>query len=104
MSRNFHIAVLECDTPVPAVKDTRGSYGQIFESLLKKGLQELDPPHNVTPVFTKWDVVASQEYPDLHEVDAILISGSSKFQSNVCKISLLSPILIHVSRAYSVQR
>jgi GMP synthase (glutamine-hydrolysing) len=82
MSRKFHIAVLECDTPVPAVKNTRGSYGEIFESLLKKGLQELNPPHNIAPVVTKWDVVASQEYPNLHEVDAILISGSSKFQSN----------------------
>ncbi|CAI6098761.1 unnamed protein product [Clonostachys chloroleuca] len=92
MSRNFHIAVLECDTPVPAVKDTRGSYGQIFESLLKKGLQELDPPHNVTPVITKWDVVASQEYPDLHEVDAILISGSkhTAFKDDEWIVSLVA--------------
>ena len=78
MSQIFRLAVLECDTPVPTVREARGSYGDVFQSLLAKGLTELgDEKGNAQLCITKWDVVTSQEYPKADEVDGILLTGSS---------------------------
>lgn len=78
MSPKFRLAVLECDTPVPAVQEARGSYGEVFRQLLAKGLTDLgDKGRNAELCLTKWDVVASQEYPETDEVDGILLTGSS---------------------------
>ena len=98
MSRQLHIAVLECDTPVAPVLASRGTYGDIFQQLLDEGLSSLGlSGRGVQFRISKWDVVIAQSYPDLSEVDALLISGSSKpsyfpFQptfSSLCKNTLL---------------
>ena len=69
----FRVAVLECDTPVPTVNAARGSYGDVFHSLLENGLAGRDLELKVS----KWDVVNIQKYPSYDQVDGILISGSS---------------------------
>ncbi|KAH8722625.1 class I glutamine amidotransferase-like protein [Phaeosphaeriaceae sp. PMI808] len=79
MGRPFHIAVLECDTPVDAVKEKRGTYGAIFQQLLIEGFETLGKADRDLQLrVTQWDVVQSGNYPDLEKqnVDAILVSGS----------------------------
>ncbi|KFZ22943.1 hypothetical protein V502_02579 [Pseudogymnoascus sp. VKM F-4520 (FW-2644)] len=73
----YHIAVLECDTPVDTVVTSRGTYGDIFEELLTKGLEGGGPATgDIQLRVSKWDVVGSSSFPDIREVDAILLSGS----------------------------
>ncbi|KAF7561275.1 hypothetical protein G7046_g2872 [Stylonectria norvegica] len=78
MTQIYRLAVLECDTPFPAVAAARGSYGDIFEDLLTKGLGGLGSEgSNIQLNVTKWDVVTAQSYPNIDEVDGILLTGSS---------------------------
>ncbi|KAG9956698.1 hypothetical protein KCU61_g9633, partial [Aureobasidium melanogenum] len=65
------IAILECDAPLPDVAAKYGSYGDIFQSLLTRGDSESNDLE-----ISKWDVVNEMEYPDLTNVDAVLLSGS----------------------------
>ncbi|KAH7043224.1 class I glutamine amidotransferase-like protein [Macrophomina phaseolina] len=77
----IRIAVLECDTPMPDVVQEFGTYGNIFENLLKAGADALGQPDVITAEaglqVTKWDVVNNEDsYPALDDVDAVLLSGS----------------------------
>ena len=82
----LRIAVLECDTPLPQTKARFGGYGGVFEFLLRQGARALGPdvidPDKDLKV-TKHDVVGGDdgdvegEYPDLEEIDGILLTGSS---------------------------
>ncbi|CAM1502346.1 Fc.00g043300.m01.CDS01 [Cosmosporella sp. VM-42] len=74
MAQAFRLAVLECDTPFPAVKKIHGSYAEIFRKLLTKGLQGLGT--DVQLDLTLWDVVEAQEYPSVDDVDGFLLTGS----------------------------
>lgn len=77
MKTPLRIAILECDTPPPAVVEQYGRYGRIFTTLLEaaaKGLG-LSPEQDLD--LSAFDVVTAQEYPNLEDIDAILISGSS---------------------------
>lgn len=74
----FRVAVLECDTPVQAIRKQHGTYGDIFRDILQEAFKELSPPRALELQFTKWDVVGRREYPQLDQVDAILLSGSSE--------------------------
>lgn len=77
MTRTFHLAVLECDTPFPAVKKARGSYTNIFRDLLAGGLKTLGS--DVKLETSMWDVVEAQEYPNVDDFDGILLTGSSAY-------------------------
>lgn len=79
--RPFHVAVLECDTPVDPVKASRGTYGDVFKDLLSKGLKDAGKDSDIDLRVSKWDVVGSDAFPDINEVDAILLSGSSEYSS-----------------------
>ena len=77
-SSTLNIAVLECDTPIPAVQERYGSYGDIFERFLRRSLSLCETvPDDVDLVVSKWPVVVNQRYPCLEDVDAILLTGSS---------------------------
>lgn len=80
MTRNFRLAVLECDTPFPTVNEKRGTYGDVFRDLLDKGLKHEalgDKGKDVSYEISKWDVVTAQEYPEVEAVDGFLLTGSS---------------------------
>ncbi|KOS18371.1 putative glutamine amidotransferase-like protein [Escovopsis weberi] len=78
MSQSFRLAVLEAQTPLPNTLAARGSYGDIFRALLTDGLRNLgDKLASVDLQVSKWDVHDAQTYPDIDEVDGILISGST---------------------------
>lgn len=81
MGLPVRLAILECDTPIPVVKDRHGTYGDCFDRLLQLSI---DSPTWIGPGLdfksTKWDVV-NFEYPRLSEVDVILLTGSRKLSS-----------------------
>ncbi|THH07008.1 hypothetical protein EW145_g3685 [Phellinidium pouzarii] len=68
------LALLLCDTPVPAVVKTRGTYLDIFRDQLHYS----NPDATFPFTLDGYDVVTAQEYPDLNEnYTGILISGSA---------------------------
>ncbi|CAL3962872.1 unnamed protein product [Diplocarpon coronariae] len=75
----LRIAILECDTPLPAVVARHGAYDRIFTSLLRAAADGLAHPGLSAASgleFTAWDVVHEQSYPAPEDIDAVLISGS----------------------------
>lgn len=77
----LRIAVLECDTPLDRTRAKYGGYGGLFKVLLEAGADALGQPDVISSKkgmeITWWDVVTAQVYPDLEEIDAILLTGSS---------------------------
>lgn len=74
---SFRIAVLECDTPLPNTKALYGSYGGVFEALIRAGAKSLGRPEQGQLVFFKHQIeIDPENYPDLNDIDAILITGS----------------------------
>lgn len=90
----FRIAVIECDTPLPDVVKQFGTYGDIFEGLLKAGVDALGQPDVISSKdglqVTKWNVVDNEDgYPALADVDAILLTGSSECWCNLKALFLV---------------
>jgi hypothetical protein len=73
----FRIAVLECDTPIDAIRERHGTYGNLIKRLMQSSLLASTAVKVEAPTFTSWDVVA-KEYPQFDDVDALFLSGSSK--------------------------
>ncbi|KAF2788734.1 class I glutamine amidotransferase-like protein [Melanomma pulvis-pyrius CBS 109.77] len=80
MKPPLRIAILECDTPPDSVREKFGRYGTIFKTLLDAGADALGQPDLISSKkgleLSAFDVVEDQKYPDLDNVDAVLISGS----------------------------
>ncbi|KAL5116471.1 hypothetical protein ACEQ8H_005592 [Pleosporales sp. CAS-2024a] len=76
MKTPYRIAILECDTPLPDVVAKYGRYDRIFTTLLETAAEGLglSPKHDL--VLSGFDVVHQQQYPNLDDIDAVLISGS----------------------------
>ncbi|PWY96622.1 class I glutamine amidotransferase [Aspergillus sclerotioniger CBS 115572] len=76
----LRIAVLECDTPVEKVNIKYGGYRGVFSLLLRESAAALGQSEKLDPEtgleISGWDVVTAQEYPNLEDVDAIVLSGS----------------------------
>ncbi|KAJ3558428.1 hypothetical protein NM688_g930 [Phlebia brevispora] len=68
------LALLLCDTPIPAVQATDGDYSAIFHELLQKSLPNPSAPF----VLDSFDVKNKMEYPDdVDKYDGILMTGSA---------------------------
>jgi hypothetical protein len=78
MKAPMRIAILECDTPPAAVVEQYGRYDRIFTTLLETAAKELGLSPEQDMELSAFDVVTRQQYPDLQNIDAVLISGSSK--------------------------
>ncbi|ODV89012.1 hypothetical protein CANCADRAFT_58052 [Tortispora caseinolytica NRRL Y-17796] len=65
----MRLAVLEADIPVPSVLEVEGRYGDMFVRLL----EEADQTSRL--IMSKYDVV-EMKYPNIEDIDGILISGS----------------------------
>jgi hypothetical protein len=75
----LRIAILECDTPLLGTRSKYGGYGGVFTSLLKSGADALSYPGLTSSSgleLSIYDVVNTQTYPNLSDIDAILITGS----------------------------
>jgi hypothetical protein len=77
MKTPLRIAILECDTPPPAVVEKYGRYDRIFTTLLRTAAEGLGLSPKQDLKLSAFDVVTAQEYPELESIDAVLISGSS---------------------------
>lgn len=67
------LALLMCDTPVPAVRATHGTYLDIF----RKQLHGSNPDASFPFTLDGYDVVDAEQYPDLDAgYKGVLISGS----------------------------
>jgi len=77
MKTPLRIAILECDTPPPAVVEKYGKYGAIFTTLLETAAAGVSLDSKQDLALSSFDVVSAQEYPALEDIDAVLISGSS---------------------------
>jgi hypothetical protein len=82
MRQPFRLAVLECDEPIPEVKEVYGSYGDMFERQLQVNIinQGLDSSNLLV---SKWDVVDKQSYPRLDDIDAVLLTGSRMWKLDI---------------------
>jgi len=80
MQPPLRIAMLECDAPLPRTREKFNGYGEVFEFLLRSGARSLGRPDLETGFkITKHPVEQDPEaYPNLEDIDAILITGSSK--------------------------
>ena len=69
------LALLLCDTPIPAVVSVHGDYHTIIGRLLLDAL----PDNNQSFTLDPFDVVHKQEYPpDDVDYNGIILTGSGK--------------------------
>jgi GMP synthase-like glutamine amidotransferase len=64
---------------MPGTRSKYGGYGGVFTSLLKSGADALSYPGLSSSSgleLSIYDVVSSETYPNLEDIDAILITGS----------------------------
>lgn len=89
----LRIAVLECDTPVDNVHAKYEGYGGVFKSLFRESAKALGQPERLNPEtgleISKWDIVDGDKYPELDEVDALVMTGSSAFTYYYALITML---------------
>lgn len=77
-SRPYKIAVLLCDTPLPAILAANGNYGAVFEKLFRNSLPSSSIPDAEFTVDA-YDIRNEQVYPeDVDQYDAVLLTGSCK--------------------------
>jgi hypothetical protein len=76
MPRTFRIAVLECDTVIDTIKETRGLYGDIFRDLINRGVSSSEG-FDASFEVSSWNVMQGK-FPAAGEFDGLLLSGSSK--------------------------
>jgi len=98
----FNVAILECDTPIQAVMNERGTYGDIIETFLRRGLEvySRNSGRSVELRVTKFDVVNFGDFPDPEEVDCVVLSGSS----NTCRPEFLSKPILTVAKSTTHSR
>jgi hypothetical protein len=77
----FHIAIFDCDTPVPSVYAERGLYSHIFEVLLRDAQKKTSELQDLDLKFRGYDCVQGQlpSEQELRKIDAIIITGSCEF-------------------------
>ena len=74
----IRIAVLECDSLISWIAIKYGGYCGLYTALLEAGARDLQLAKDELEI-TRWNVLDKREYPDLENIDAILISGSSAY-------------------------
>ena len=74
----LHLAVLDCDTPVPDVLPKRGLYSDVFETLLRDAALKTRGLAKLKLDFSNYDSVQGEPptSEDLHHIDGIIITGS----------------------------
>jgi hypothetical protein len=79
MSHSLQIAIIEYDKPIDDVKARYGTYGDRFASLLTNSLTKTTGTEQKSRLEVgKYDAITG-EYPDLQQIDGILMTGSSVY-------------------------
>lgn len=93
MAPPLRIAVLECDTPLDNINAKYEGYGGVFKELFRESAKRLGQPEKLDPetgfVISRWDIVDGDKYPNLDEVDALVLTGSSMLPSPIASIKAL---------------
>ena len=76
----IRIAILECDPFTPSICAKYGDYGGVMTTFFEDGARWLEPEPAEFKI-SSWNVQDYSEYPNLEDIDAILITGSSKSTS-----------------------
>ncbi|EYE90096.1 type 1 glutamine amidotransferase [Aspergillus ruber CBS 135680] len=80
MAPPLRIAVLECDTPLDNINAKYEGYGGVFKELFRESAKRLGQPEKLDPEtgfeISRWDIVDGDKYPNLDEVDALVLTGS----------------------------
>jgi hypothetical protein len=82
MTRKYTLAVLECDTPIEPVVEKLGTYGQIFDKFVRRGLEGYTADGGTEQIdleVLQIQAVDQQPFPSLDAVDCLMLTGSSKF-------------------------
>ena len=78
--RVLRLAVLECDSPQPQTRELYGNYTGVFTALLSAAAESSgSPPPGLSALVSikGYDIVNElHTYPDLDEIDAVLLTGS----------------------------
>ncbi|KIV99239.1 uncharacterized protein PV09_09101 [Verruconis gallopava] len=74
----LRIAILECDTPRAQTQAKYGGYGGVFKQMLERGAEDLGHPGLSASEGIELSMykVEEEQYPNLDDIDAILITGS----------------------------
>lgn len=80
MRQRTRLAILECDTPLPETGKQYGGYGDVFKALLNasakaEGFGGVDEILGISMHQIEAD---PDDYPELNDVDALLLTGSSE--------------------------
>ena len=70
----LHIAILDCDPLTSTICKKYGSYGGVIINWLQAGARGLSMDFGKIEVSV-WNVM-EDEYPNVEEVDALIITGS----------------------------
>lgn len=81
MRARTRLAILECDTPLPNTSAEYGGYGGVFKALLKSGAKAEGhaDPEAILDISVYNIENLPEQYPDLNSVDALLLTGSSRW-------------------------
>ena len=92
----LRIAIIECDKPGFKSINDRGDYGGMFTKLLQDAAPagELKKDDMIIQVHNVVD--NTTDYPDLENIDAVLLSGSSELR-DFCLHHALVLASIHIS-------
>ena len=78
----IHVAILVCDTPIKPVLRKYGDYFAMFRDLLRQGFNDLDLSekefNEIKVEFSEHQMVETNRFPYLENIDAVVITGSSK--------------------------
>jgi len=77
-SSPIRLAILKLDTPNPLIVEKYGDYGPIFNRLLTSACDLLELPESSLQL-SYYDCVDKMEYPNLNDVDGVLLTGSSMY-------------------------
>jgi hypothetical protein len=82
-SIRIHVSILVCDTPIQPVLDKYGDYYAMFQALLRQGFKDLEisESKDIMVEFSEHQMVDNSRFPDLENVDAVLLTGSSMLLS-----------------------
>jgi hypothetical protein len=81
MPSPLHIAILDCDIPVPNVYAARNYYSDIFASLLRDAAFKSTEFEGLKLEFSRYDSMKGEEPSDeeLMGLDGIIITGSGEY-------------------------
>lgn len=79
--RKLHIAVLDCDFPVSNVYAERGTYGDIFEAILRDAASKTQEDLQLELDFSGYDCVRGclPSVEELEDIDGIIMTGSGTY-------------------------